>query len=79
MIDSFLDNSLIDIQNKISMLGEKVPRNANYQYNVIGLGAVNLPLEQIFSYMSYHICQIMQKVWNVHPSQKNVEELLEIL
>ncbi len=79
LIDSFLDNSLIDIQNKISMLGEKVPRNANYQYNVIGLGAVNLPLEQIFSYMSYHICQIMQKVWNVHPSQKNVEELLSIM
>lgn len=76
LIDSFLDNSLIDIQNKVSMLGEKVPRNANYQYNVIGLGAVNLPLEQIFSYISYHICRIMQKAWDVHPSQRNVEELL---
>lgn len=76
LIDSFLDNSVIDIQNKVNMMGDIVPRNANYQYNVIGMGAVNMPVEQIFSYMSYHTCEIIRRAWDVHPGQRNVEEWL---
>lgn len=79
LINSFLDNDATMIANRVSTFDGTIPRNANYTYNVIGIGAVNLPLEQILSYVSKKAFDKLVEVWDHEPKSLEVDQLLEQL
>lgn len=74
MANSFLDNTPTEIQNSLASL--QIPKNAFYQYTVIGTGAVILPLEQILAYITHGSMEKMEEAWNKHAEQKDVEDVL---
>ncbi len=76
LANSFLDNSPTEIQNAVNTLSEKSPRNAYYQYTVIGTGAMTMPLEQILAYIAHGTMDMLVKAWDRHAEQKHVEGLL---
>lgn len=76
LANSFLDNSPTEIQNKVDELSEKSPRNANYQYTVIGTGTMVMPFEQIMAYMAHGTMEMLERAWDKHAEQKHVESLL---
>lgn len=75
MANSFLDNSPSEIQNAVTDL-QTPPKNAYYQYTVIGTGAIILPTEQIFTYIAHGTFEMLQEGWNKKAQQKDVEALL---
>lgn len=79
LANSFLDNSPVEIQAKVTKLDQTVPRNAFYQYMVIGVGALILPLEQILAYIAHGTMDKMVQGWDKHAAQTNVEEVLTSL
>lgn len=76
LVNSFLDNSLTEIANAVTVLPDVVPRNARYQYLVIGTGEVVLPMEQIMAYLAQGTMERLERGWDKHPVQNDVEELL---
>ncbi len=77
LANSFLDNSTTMIQNAVRKLPEtSVPKNAYYQYTVIGTGTILLPIEQILAYIAHGTMDILAKAWDRHAQQKDVEDLL---
>lgn len=79
LVNSFLDNSITEIQAKVSNLDKVVPRNAFYQYMVIGVGALILPLEQILAYIAHGTMNKMVEGWNKHANQTEVQNVLTCL
>lgn len=77
LANSFLDNSATMIQNAVRKLPEtSVPRNAYYQYTVIGTGTLVLPIEQILAYIAHGTMDILAGAWDRHAQQTDVEDLL---
>lgn len=79
LVNSFLDNSPTEIQSKVVLQPNAVPRNAFYQYMVIGVGALILPLEQILAYIAHGTMDKMVQGWDKHATQSNVEDVLACL
>lgn len=75
MANSFLDNSISEIQNAVVPLSN-VPKNAYYRYTVIGTGSILLPMEQILTYIARGTFEMLQEGWNKKAQQKDVEGLL---
>ena len=75
LANSFLDNSPTEIQNKVN--GLATPKNAHYQYTVIGAGAIILPLEQILCYIAHGSLKLLEEGWNKYAQQADVENLLQ--
>ncbi|WP_134682821.1 tubulin-like doman-containing protein [Brevibacillus migulae] len=48
---------------------------ANYQYNVIGASSAVLPIEEMTTYLAYRLFKKMEKMFNVSPTQEDVEKL----
>ncbi len=77
LVNSFLDNSPAEIQSKVALQDPNaVPRNAFYQYMVIGVGALILPLEQILAYIAHGTMDKMVQGWNKHANQTEVQNVL---
>ena len=76
LANSFLDNSPVEIQAKVTKLDQTVPRNAFYQYMVIGVGALILPLEQILAYIAHGTMDKMVQGWDKHANQTEVQNVL---
>lgn len=79
LITSFLDNDETMISGCVKTLPNTVPRNALYKYNVIGIGAVTLPIEQIFSYISKKAFDQIVEIWSKKPMSADVERLIQSL
>ncbi len=79
LANSFLDNGIEEIANKVKVLSDKtVPKNAYYQYLVIGTGALVLPIEQILAYIAHGTMDMFAQGWDRHAKQNHVEEMLHI-
>lgn len=76
LVNSFLDNSPSDITNAVGELPNTVPRNAYYQYLVIGTGEIILPMEQIMAYLAQGTMRKLESAWDKHPGQMDVDNLL---
>lgn len=77
LANSFLDNSVTEIQNKVQVLPEEtVPKDAYYQYTVIGTGALVLPVEQILAYVAHGTMDMLERGWDKHARQEDVEKIL---
>lgn len=79
LANSFLDNTATEIANAVVAMSEKnAPRNSNYNYTIIGTGALVLPIEQILAYVSQGTMNMLRAGWDKHPQSKDVEEMLHI-
>lgn len=76
LANSFLDNSPSEIANAVTVLPDVVPKNARYQYLVIGTGEIILPIEQIMAYLAHGTMKMLENAWDKHPEQKDVDTLL---
>lgn len=75
MANSFLDNKFQEISNTVTPL--QTPKDAYYQYTVIGAGAIILPMEQILCYIAHGTLERLERGWDKHAQQRDVEELLQ--
>lgn len=75
LVNSFLDNSPAMIQASVNKLADVVPRDAYYQYTVIGTGELILPMEQILAYISHGTLDMLWQGWD-NPAQQNDVEML---
>ncbi|MDE6434854.1 MAG: tubulin-like doman-containing protein [Lachnospiraceae bacterium] len=76
LANSFLDNSPTMIYDKVGQLGDKVPRNAYYQYLAVGIGAVVLPMEQILAYLAHGVMDKLTEAWDKHAQDRHVQTFL---
>ena len=76
LVNSFLDNSPTMIQASVNQLPNVVPRNAYYQYTVIGTGELILPMEQVLAYISHGTLVKLWQGWDNRAQQNDVEKLL---
>lgn len=76
LITSFLDNDVTTISSRVQKLDNTIPRNAHYTYNVIGIGALSLPIEQIMSYISKKAFDRMVEAWDNHPQSSEINQCL---
>lgn len=79
LIDSFLDNAPVMIANAVQKLDQNIPRNALYKYNVIGIGVLDFPLEQILAYVSAGVMAGIEATWMQTPSSDEIDEMIKIL
>lgn len=61
---------------RVNAQGPNIPRNAYYQYLGIGIGAVELPLDQMLAYVAYGVVNKMQAGWNIHATQQDADTAL---
>ena len=73
---SFLDNQKVAVKMRVNAQGPNIPRNAYYQYLGIGIGAVELPLDQMLAYIAYGVVNKMQAGWAIHATQQNADTAL---
>lgn len=73
---SFLDNQKVAVRMRVNAQGPNIPRNAYYQYLGIGIGAVELPLDQMLAYVAYGVVNKMQAGWNIHATQQDADTAL---
>lgn len=77
VVSSFLDNNKQMIAGRVNAL--KVPKDMYYQFNVIGVGGITLPTEEIMAYISHGTFDLLRKGWDKHASQQDVERLLSMI
>lgn len=70
---SFLDNRETVVRSAVNEFNEKVPRNAYFQYLGIGIGAVELPLDQMMAYVAKGVVDKMEEGWNKHATQQDAD------
>lgn len=51
LVNSFLDNNPASINLKVAPLPTIVPRDKHFQYLALGIGAVELPMDQMMAYL----------------------------
>ena len=66
---SFLDNQPITVRMKVNAM-KNIPKNANFQYIGVGIGAVELPLDQMLAYVANGVVNKMQTGWAIHATQQ---------
>lgn len=77
LVNSYLDNKPSLVQTKVDeLLDSQIPKNAYYQYTVIGTGALVLPVEQILAYMAHHTFCKLETAWDQHADQKDADAFL---
>lgn len=79
LANSFLDNNPVQIRNKVMALNETVPKNKFFQYLAIGIGAVELPMDQMMAYLAKGTFDKMRVGWNQHANENDVEQELKNL
>lgn len=80
LIESFLDNDQAMIADCVkNKMPNTVPKDALFQYNVIGIGAVTLPIEQIMSYIAKKSFDNIVSVWSNEPQPAHVDRLIQTL
>ncbi len=78
LVNSFLDNDVTMIHNHVVALPEETtPKNAYYQYTVIGTGSLVLPIEEVLAYIAYHVSEKLEAAWDKHAQSTDVHALLE--
>lgn len=70
---SFLDNRETVVRSAVNEFNEKVPRNAYFQYLGIGIGAMELPLDQMMAYVAKGVVDKMEEGWNKHATQQDAD------
>lgn len=73
---SFLDNQDVAVRMAVNAMGNHIPRNAYYRYLGIGIGAVELPLDQMLAYVANGVVNKMQAGWAIHATQQNANTAL---
>ena len=79
LANSFLDNNTVQIRNKVMLLDKTVPKNKFFQYLAIGIGAVELPMDQMMAYLAKGTFDKMREGWNQHASAADVAQELKDL
>lgn len=79
LANSFLDNNFVQIRNAVTQLPNTTPRNAYYQYIVIGTGEVILPMEQVMAYLAEGVMGKLETAWDLHPQAQNATDFLQKL
>lgn len=79
LANSFLDNNFAEISGAVTLLPNTVPRNAYYQYLVIGTGEIILPIEQVMAYLAYGVMEKLKQAWNKHSQDSDVTNVLQKL
>ena len=73
---SFLDNQSVAVKMKVNAMGDDIPKNAYFQYLGIGIGAVELPLDQMLAYVAKGVVDKMQAGWAIHATQQDADTAL---
>ena len=61
---------------RVNAQGPNIPRNAYYQYLGIGIGAVELPMDQMLAYVAYGVMNKMQAGWAIQAMQEDANTAL---
>lgn len=79
-IDSFLDNAVVGIAGAVDTLGNTLPKNAIFNFNVLGSHSISLPTEQIYNYITYKTLEKLEEAWSVNqPSTNEIDGFLNVL
>ena len=73
---AFLDNDPASINLKVAPLPTIVPRDKHFQYRALGIGAVELPMDQMMAYLAKGTFDKMRVGWNQHASAVDVAQEL---
>ena len=76
LANSFLDNNIVMNRNAVNQMDGRIPKNAFYQYLAVGMGAIELPLEQILAYLANGVMQKMAAGWDRHAGDQQVQAFL---
>ena len=80
MIDSFLDNYDVMVADAISKLpDEDIPKDKYFKYLAVGVGAVELPMDQMMAYLAKGTFDKMREGWSQHANENDVEQELNNL
>lgn len=80
LIDSFLDNYDVMVADAISKLpDEDIPKDKYFKYLAVGVGAVELPMDQMMAYLAKGTFDKMREGWNQHANENDVEQELNNL
>lgn len=79
LVNSFLDNNPASINLKVAPLPTIVPRDKHFQYLALGIGAVELPMDQMMAYLAKGTFDKMRVGWNQHASAADVAQELKNL
>ena len=76
---SFLDNLEKEVRTAVAVNGTGYPKNAYFQYLGIGIGAVELPLDQMMAYVAKGAVDKIDAGLNNHATDQDVNTFLNSL
>lgn len=79
LVNSFLDNKLQATKLNVAALPSIVPKDRYFQFLALGIGAVELPMDQMMAYLAKGTFDKMREGWNQHASAADVAQELKDL